>query len=167
MLLIASLVANGALLACSLMLLVLARAGVLTPPSAAGQTGQTGPLTGTPLAATGSPTAIPSPTSGAAWLQVAPASVQLGCGEGQQTQYVVLLNTGAQEVHWQVGFAGSDQVGVTVNMTEGDLRPGTSVALQIQLRRHASDQQGVITFDPGTPDAGPPASLAYTIAGCQ
>jgi hypothetical protein len=159
-LLITSLVMNGALLACSVMLLMLARAGALIPPS---PSGRTGPLT-TSLS---SPTALPSPTSGSGWLQVAPGSVQLGCGDGQQTQYAVLRNTGDQEVHWQVGIAGSDQPGVSVNPSEGDLRAGTSIPLQIQLRKHASDQQGEIHFDPDTPDAGSPASLSYTIAGCQ
>jgi hypothetical protein len=163
-LLIMSLVANGALLACVLMLIVLARAGVLTPPSASGQTG---PLAAATNSAMATPIATPSPTSESGWLQVAPATVQLGCGEGQQTQYVVLRNTGTDSVQWQVGFAGTDQVGVSVNTSGGDLRAGASIALQIQIRRHASDQQGVIRFSPDTPAAGSPASLSYTITGCQ
>jgi hypothetical protein len=110
--------------------------------------------------------ATPSPTSGSGWLQVAPTSVQLGCGEGQQTQYVVLRNTGTDAVQWQVGFAGAEQVGVVVNTSGGDLRAGASIALQIQIRKHASDQQGVIRFSPDTSDAGSPANLSYTIAGC-
>jgi hypothetical protein len=115
-----------------------------------------------------SPTATLSPTPGSGWLQVAPTSVELQCGNGQQTQFVVLRNTGSDVVHWQVTDAGgSDQVGISVNQSEGDLRAGTSMALQLQIRKHAGNQQGVVRFDPGTPDAGAPASLSYTIAGCN
>jgi hypothetical protein len=163
-LLIMSLVANGALLACVLMLLVLARAGALTPPSASGQNG---PLAAATSSAMATPMATPSPTSGSGWLQVAPTSVQLDCADGQQTQYVVLRNTGTDSVQWQVGFAGADQAGVSVNISGGELRAGTSIALQIQIRKHASDQQGVIRFSPDTSDAGSPATLDYTITGCQ
>jgi hypothetical protein len=94
--------------------------------------------------------------------------VQLGCSDGQQTQYVVLRNAGTDDVQWQVKFASqADQAAVSVSQSEGDLRAGTSMALQIQLRHHATNQQGTIRFDPGTPDAGSPASLSYTIVGCQ
>ncbi len=156
-----SLVANGAFLACSLMLLVLARAGAIAPPSPSSPSHVL-------ASATTSPTATVSPTPDSGWLQVAPTSVELQCGNGQQTQFVVLRNTGSDDVQWQIRFAsGNDQVGISVSQTGGDLRAGTSTALQLQIRRHAGNQQGVVTFDPGTPDAGAPASLSYTIAGCD
>jgi hypothetical protein len=156
-----SLVVNGILFASFVFVLLLARAGVLSPPISAGPSRS-------PAPALSSPTATTSPTPDTGWLQVAPTSMQLGCSGGQQTQYVVLRNTGTDDVQWQVQFASqADQAAVSVNQSAGDLRAGTSMALQIQIRRHATNQGGTIRFDPGTPDAGSPASLSYTIVGCQ
>jgi hypothetical protein len=152
---------NGILFASFVFALLLARAGVLSPPNSAGTSRSSAP-------ALSSPTATTSPTPDTGWLQVAPTSVQLGCADGQQTQFVVLRNTGTGDVQWRVTFASqADQAAVSVNQSEGDLKAGTSMALQIQIRRHATNQQGTIRFDPGTPNVGSPASLSYTIVGCQ
>jgi hypothetical protein len=119
-----------------------------------------------------SPTLTPSPFT--RWLQVDPTSVQLGCGEGggegQQTQVVVLANRGPQPVQWQVSLSmPTDQTGVEVSPSEGELASGASTTIQLQLHRQdqgAGQQQGVIRFVPETPEAGAPPSLTYTAVGC-
>jgi hypothetical protein len=154
-----SLVANGVLLASLLLLLLFARAGAFLPPSSAAQS----VLPASALTAT--PTSTPS-LSG--WLQVAPTSVYVGCSGTQQTQYVVLTNTGSEDLHWQVGLGVPlDPAGLQVTPPQGDLPAGTSVALQIQNQSQSAGHRGVITFDPGTPAAGMPPSLIYTTFGCD
>lgn len=115
-----------------------------------------------------SPTLSPTPVAG--WLQVDPTSVQMGCGEGQQTQVVVLDNRGPQPVQWQASLSlPTDQAGVEVSPHDGELASGASTAIQLQLHRQdqgAGQQQGVIHFVPGSPEAGLPPSLSYTIVGC-
>lgn len=156
-----SLVANGVLLASLVGLFVLAHAGAFAPPRSSGQSTPPG-------SALGSASATPSVTPVSGWLQVAPTSVQLGCDGGQQTQVVVLMNTGPEEVHWQVALdVPTDQAGVEIGPRQGDLRAGASISIQIQNRSRGSDQQGVMRFDPQTPQAGPSPSLSYTSAGCQ
>jgi hypothetical protein len=121
-----------------------------------------------------SPTLTPTTTPGAGWLQVDQTSVQLGCGQGegggQQTQVVVLANRGPQPVQWQVSLSvPTDQAGVEVSPSEGELASGASTTIQLQLHRHdqsAGQQQGVVRFVPETPEAGPPPSLTYTTVGC-
>jgi hypothetical protein len=110
-----------------------------------------------------------SPTAVVGWLQVAPTSVQLGCGQGQETQVVVLANRGPQPVQWQASLSvPTDQAGVEVSPHEGQLAAGTSAAIQVHLHNQdAGQQQGVIRFVPNTPEAGPPPSLSYTTVGCN
>lgn len=111
-----------------------------------------------------------SPTASAAgWLQIAPTSVQLGCGDGQDTQTVVLSNTGSRRVSWQAQFSGSsDQSGVSLSQQSGRLDAGSSVEIQLQNTTQSSNsQQGVIQFTSSSQDAGPPASLSYTAQGCH
>jgi hypothetical protein len=108
----------------------------------------------------------PTPVSG--WLQVAPTSVQLGCGKHQTTQVVVLVNSGPQSVSWQASLpVPADQAGVEVSPNAGELAGGASAAIQVQLHDHAAGQQGVIQFDPNNPEAGPPPSLSYTTENCD
>ena len=156
-----SLFANVVLLASVLSVVLLAHAGAFSSPSSAGQS--------TPPGSTlGSSSATPSLTPVSGWLQVAPTSVQLGCDGDQQTQVVVLTNTGPEEVHWQVVLdVPADQAGVAITPRRGDLQAGTSISVRIQNRSHGTDQQGVMRFDPQTPQAGPSPSLSYTSAGCQ
>jgi ASPM-SPD-2-Hydin domain-containing protein len=117
-----------------------------------------------------SPTLRPTTTPLARWLQVDPTSVQLGCGEGggQQTQVVVLANRGPQPVQWQVSLSvPTDQAGVAVSPSEGELASGASTTIQLQLQdQSAGQQQGVIRFVPETPEAGASPSLTYTTVGC-
>jgi hypothetical protein len=117
------------------------------------------------------PSPTPSATPVAGWLQVTPTSVQLGCGQGQQTQVVVLANLGPQPVQWQASLSvPTDQAGVEVSPHEGTLASRASAAIQLQLHRHdqgAGQQQGVIRFVPGSPGAGLPPSLSYTTVGCD
>jgi hypothetical protein len=112
-----------------------------------------------------------SPTLVAGWLQVTPTSVQLGCGQGQQTQIVVLANRGSQPVQWQASLSvPTDQAGVEISPHEGTLASRASAAIQLQLHRHdqgAGQQQGVIRFVPRSPGAGLPPSLSYTTVGCD
>jgi len=117
---------------------------------------------------------VPSPTPSATpvtgWLQVTPTSVQVSCGQDQQTQVVVLANRGPQAVQWQASLSvPTDQAGIEVSPHEGTLASGASTAIQLQLHHQdqgAGQQQGVVRFVPETPEAGPPPSLSYTIVGC-
>jgi hypothetical protein len=118
--------------------------------------------------ATPTPTAALSPTPASGWLQVAPTSVQLSCGKDQQAQVVVLANHGPQPVQWQANLSGSaDPAEVEVAPNQGDLAAGASTSIHLQMRHHASSQQGVITFDPVGPDAGSAPSLSFSTAGCH
>lgn len=154
---------NVALLIGLMGTLLLARAGAFAPPrSAAAQSVETGSPTS---AALGTPT--PSTPLSTGWLQVAPSSVQLGCGGDQQTQSVVLTNSGPHRVQWQAVFAvPTDQAGVEVGPNQGDLRPGASVVLQIHDTNPSTTQQGVVRFEPDSSAAGTPPSLTYTAPSC-
>jgi hypothetical protein len=161
-----SLGANAALLIALLVVLLLGRTGALAPGKTSAQS-----TTGLGLA---SPTvngnATPSPTSGALTngrLQVAPSSVQLGCDSGQQRQFVVLLNTGSDDIRWHADTSRSgDQAAVNVSPNDGTLRAGTSIAIQIQNQSNGDSQQGTITFNADSPSAGQPPTLAFSAAGC-
>jgi hypothetical protein len=99
--------------------------------------------------------------------------LQLSCNNGQQTQFVVLKNTGAEPVQWQAIFSEpADQVGVSVTPNQGTLNAGTSMPLQIQNQTYAhgpqgaAGQQGTIEFNPETVGAGPSPNITYTTMGC-
>jgi hypothetical protein len=169
----ASLLLNVILLLGLLSILVFGRSGLFS---------QSGAPSGSPsLISSGStasprvssPTVVSSPTAATGWLQVTPTSVQLGCSGNQQTQFVLLKNTGTEPVQWQVVFSvPADQAGVNVNPNQGTLNPGSNMPVQIQNQTHAHgpqgvpSQQGSVDFNPATPDAGPSPSLAYTTVGC-
>jgi hypothetical protein len=119
------------------------------------------------------PTSVISPTPASGWLQVAPTSVQLGCTNGQQAQFVVLKNTGTVPLQWQAIYsAPSNLLGVAVTPNQGALNPGTSEPVQIQNQTLAGGPQGVtgqtgiIEFNPEMLGAGPSATLTYTTIGC-
>jgi hypothetical protein len=157
-----SLVANGALLVALASVLLFAHAGFLSPRSPSSHS--------TPPASsvTNTASALPSSTPSSGWLGVAPSSVQLGCDGGQDTQFVVLTNTGAADVQWQVEFSVSaDQAGVTVDPMQGDLNAGTSIALQISNTFQADAQRGVLRFAPDSSAAGEAPRLAYTTSTCS
>jgi hypothetical protein len=146
--------------------LVLSHAQQFLPDSGSGQSGA-GLVQRTATATT-------SPTASAGWLLLTPSSVQLGCANGQHTQYVVLQNTGATAVRWTASFSlPTEQAGVTVNPQHGTLPAGASLPLQVQNTTHTSDQQGVssqqgeISFTPSTEEAGSPATLSYTTVACS
>src|SRR5690348_11964862 len=106
--------ANVALIAALLAVVLLARAGYFAPS----------PLAGTGISATSTMTTTPAPspsaTPAAGGLQVTPTSVQLGCDSGQQSQYVVLINSGSDSVDWQLEVSGgSDQSGVSISPRHG------------------------------------------------
>src|SRR6185312_4497502 len=146
-----SLGANVALIVALLAVVLLARGGYFSSPPQ--------PSVGASATSTAQSTPYPSPsaTSTAGWLQVGPTSVQLGCDSGQQAQFVVLMNTGAEDVQWQAVYSVSaDQAAVTISPRQGNVRAGTSMVIQIQSKRHADGQQGVIHFDPDTSAAGTP-----------
>src|SRR5258706_7464397 len=78
------------------------------------------------------PTPSPTPTTVVDWLQVDPTSVQVGCGQGQQTQVVVLANRGPQPVQWQASLSvPADQAGVAVAPHEGGRAGGARIAAQL------------------------------------
>lgn len=164
-----SLGANVVLLVGLLSVLVLGRGG-----GATGQPVPAGPGAGASTTL-GTPTASASSQPLAGWLRVTPSSVQLGCENGQQTQFVVLQNGGPSRVQWQaVLSAPSDQAGVVVDPHEGRLAAGASVSIRIENRTRdgdspggASSQQGVIRFESNAPDAGAGPSLSYTATICQ
>ena len=153
--------ANVALIAALLAVVLLARAGYFAPS----------PLAGTGISATSTMTTTPAPspsaTPAAGRLQVTPTSVQLGCDSGQQSQYVVLINSGSDSVDWQLEVSGgSDQSGVSISPRHGTLRPGTSIVIRLQNISNGNGQQGVITFNSDTQAAGSTPTLSYTTAGC-
>jgi hypothetical protein len=157
-----SLVANGVLFAALVSALLFARVGAFAPH---GASSPSAPAATSVASATN---ALASPTPGGGWLQVAPTNVRLGCNGGQDTQFVVLANTGAADVQWQVEFSVSaDQAGVAVDPMQGDLSAGTSVALQISNTFQADAQRGVLRFAPDSPAAGAAPSLSYTTSACS
>lgn len=118
-----------------------------------------------------SPTATPASVTG--WLQLMPSSVHLGCSNGQQLQFVVLINNGLAPVQWQVNVsAPGSQSALNISPNQGTLNAGTSLVLQVQNQTQADgpqgvpSQQGVIDFVVNTPEAGPPPRLGYTTVGC-
>jgi hypothetical protein len=151
------------LLIALLIVVLLARSGLLSSTGPA-LNGVTSKSRGTPTLAASSP-APTSTTAGG--LVVSPSQVQLGCHHGQQTQVVVLANTGATDISWQAEFSGAaDQAGVSLSPNHGDLHAGTSVAIQVQNQSQSGGQQGVIRFVPASATAGAPPSLSYTTMGC-
>lgn len=153
--------ANVALIAALLAVVLLARAGYFAPnPRAA---------TGTGASATTTVTTTPSPTAtpAAGWLQVTPSSVQLGCDSGQQSQYVVLANSGSDSVDWQAQLSvDPDQAGVSISPRHGTLRPGTNIAIRLQNISNGDGQQGTISFNTDAQAAGAAPTLNYTTTGC-
>ena len=164
----ASLGLNVALCVGLVAVLVLARAGAFGPTGSSGAS--SAPAGSSTTSATLSTPAPTTSLSSGGWLQVAPSSVQVGCGDNQQTQYVVLTNTGPQDVQWQAVFMGpADQAGVEVGPTHGDLHAGASVVLQIRNQNPSATQQGVIHFEPNASaaGAGTSPSLSYTAQSCN
>jgi hypothetical protein len=163
----ASLGANAVLFLGLLGLLLLSHAGFFAPAgSSPGVSGGSAPRV-----LLSSPTATSSAAALAAvgWLRVDPGSVQLSCSGDQQTQVVVLENTGPQRVQWQANVfvpGSADQASVTVDPDHGELDAGASMSLQIQYLTQGGDQQGIIRFEPTTSDAGPAPSLSYATASC-
>lgn len=111
--------------------------------------------------------ATPTPTAIFGWLQVAPTSVQFGCADHQRTQTIVLENRGPRQVHWQASFlVPANQSGVEISPGDGDIGPGESTAIQLQVTTYSAGQPDVIRFDSTDPEAGSPASLSFTTMGC-
>lgn len=159
--------ANVALLITLIGVLMLSYAGAF-PPGSANRPTAGSISTGVSASPTATLTPVPSPTQPTGWLQVAPTTAQLGCDGDQRTQYVVLRNTGSSKISWQVQFSLSrDQAGVSVNPQSGRLSADQSMSIQVQSTTLSDARQGVIQFVPMAQNAGSPASLAYTTAGCQ
>ena len=152
--------ANVALIAALLAVVLLARAGYFAPSP------QTGTGAGVSATSTASATPAPSP-SATGGLLVAPTSVRLGCDSGQQSQYVVLVNSGSDSVDWEVEVSGgSDQAGVSISPRHGTLRPGTSIVIRLQNTSQNDGRQGVLTFNSDAQTAGALPTLSYTTEGC-
>jgi hypothetical protein len=152
--------------------LLLTHAGASGLPSSSGGSQSGLGLTST----TPTPTRVASPTSGVSQLQVTPSSVQLSCFGDQSSQSVTLQNNGPETVAWQASFSPSyRQAGITLDPRQGELAPGDNQTLQIQNAtsslKGSRSVQGVVSFALTTQDggqnAGPPASLSYTAAGCH
>lgn len=172
----ASLGANAILLVGLLSFLLLGHSGFFSPGNASTSSP---PTVSTPSVTLRSPiptsspapTATPTPDTG--WLQLMPSSVHLGCNNGQQMQFVVLINNGPAPVQWQVNISvPANQAALNISPNQGTLNAGTSMPLQIQNQTHANgpqgvaNQQGVIDFVVDTPAAGAPPHLSYTALGC-
>jgi hypothetical protein len=166
----ASLAVNVLLLVVLLSVLVLDRGSFSQSNVPAGSSSSSSRVTnGSSKAAIGTPTAAPAN----GWLQVTPTNLQLTCNNGQQTQFVVLKNSGTEPVQWQVIFSEpANQVGVNVTPNQGTLNAGASMPLQIQNQTYAHGpqgvvgQQGTIELNPETVGAGPSPDITYTTVGC-
>jgi hypothetical protein len=165
----ASLGVNVALLVGLVSVLVLGHLGLLSSGGSAA-----GPPSPVPVLP--SPTTVSSPTPTSSWLQVSPSNVTLGCDNGQQTQFVVLQNTGTTPVQWKATLSLlNNQVVVDVGPNQGTLKSGTGVVLQIHNRtrdngQQGGTQQGSIQFNPvnsSTPSVGSLPSLSYTAMVCS
>ena len=178
----ASLVLNAVLLIGLLSVLVFGRSGLFSQgavPSGSPSPISSGSTAGARLsspttASNPTPTTVSSLAPSAGWLQVTPTSVHVGCNGNQQTQFVVLANTGAAPVQWQVTFSlPANQAGINVGPNQGILNPGSSMPIQIQNQTQANgpqgvpSQQGTIAFTPATPDAGSSPTVMYTTVGCK
>jgi hypothetical protein len=167
----ASLVVNVVLLVVLLSVLVLDHGGFSQRGIPVGSSSSVSRVTNaSPKAGIATPTA--APVDG--WLQVTPTTLQLSCNNGQQTQFVVLRNTGTEPVQWRVIFLiPADQVGVNVTPNQGTLNAGASMPLQIQNQtdahgpQGAAGQQGTIEFNPEVVAAGPPPNITYSTVGCS
>ncbi len=165
----ASLCANVVLLIVLLSVLVLTHGGFSPSKVPVGFSSPVSRVsTVSPRASIDTPTATP-----AGWLEVTSTNLQLACNNGQQTQFVVLKNTGSEPVPWQVLFSlPANQVGVNVTPNQGTLPAGSTTAIQIQnqTRAHGPQgvavQQGTIEFNPEVVGAGPPPTITYTTVGC-
>jgi hypothetical protein len=134
------------------------RSGIFAPSKTAGQSAT--------AVSTASAPASPAPASG--WLQVAPASVQFGCSDHQRTQIVVLANRGPRPVHWQTSLSvPADQARVAISPGDGELGAGESTAIQLQSTSQSARQQEVIRFSVTDAQAGLPASVSFTVVGCN
>jgi hypothetical protein len=154
-----------------LLLSVLCLLAVISLTSGTGIFASSGP-SGRPVSAasttspSASASASPVPTSG--WLQVAPATAQFGCADHQRTQIVVLENHGPHIVHWQATLSlPADQAGVAITPGDGELGAGESTAIQLQSTSESARQQVVIRFSVTDAQAGAPASVSVTAAGCN
>ena len=155
-----SLGANAALLIALLVLLALSRSGYFSPLSSSNPSSSP--------SASGNATPAPSPTTSSGWLHVAPTEVHVGCDNGQQTQYVVLANSGSEDIEWQAQFSvPADQAAVVVSPRQGEIRAGTSIVLRVQIRTRIGAQTGEIRFNSDTSAAGSSPTLTYTTVNCQ
>src|SRR5262249_8442637 len=96
-----------------------------------------------PGASAGGTATATSSSSSAGWLQVAPASVRLGCDDATRIQVVVLANQGPESVQWKVTLPQqSDQAEVEISPSRGRLAAGASLALRLQNRTHNVERKG-------------------------
>jgi hypothetical protein len=165
-----SLGVNVVLLVVLLGVLVLDRGGFSQSNVPAGSSSSLSRVTNS-----GSKAGIDTPTAAPVngWLQVTPTNLQLSCNNGQQTQFVVLKNTGTEQIQWQAIFSEpAAQVGVNVTPNQGTLNPGASVPLQIQNQTYShgpqgvAGQQGTIELNSETVGAGPSPDITYATVGC-
>lgn len=172
-----SLGANIVLLVGLLSLLLLGHSGFFSPGTASTSVPPTASTHTLVLSSPTPPSTSPTPTTSPApifgWLQLMPSSVHLGCDNGQQIQFVVLINNGPAPVQWQVNLSvPGNQAALNISPNQGTLNPGTSMSLQIQNQTQAhgpqgvSSQQGIIDFVVDTSNAGVPPHLSYTTVGC-
>jgi len=171
MLFFISLAANIILLLSLFALVVLGRNGLLAPGNSAAN-GNLASANATTSAHSASATAASRASSStpvnANWLEVTPSQIQLGCSNNQQTQTIMLANSGPNQLHWHAVLSRTgDRAGVSLSPDQGNLNAGASVAIQVQDRFHTNGQQGTIRFVPDTSAAGAAPSLSYSTAGCE
>jgi hypothetical protein len=166
-----SLGATGAVLIGLVGLLLLNQLGMFASRGAPGAS--------VPQRTPGTPTSTPLSTATASvlavsnWLQVTPSSVRLRCDGDQQTQVVVLANTGPQAVQWQaVVEVSADQARIAITPAQGNLAAGATVSVQLEnitqsSSQGGSDSEGVIRFVSTTATAGSPPALSYRLDNCS
>lgn len=159
-----SLFANVVLIITLISVLLFGHTGLFSRGSPSPGVSAPGTSLGTPTVTANSA----SPTTGTGWLQVTPNTVHLTCSGDQNTQKVVLANTGPRKVQWQASFPNAgDSAPISVSPNQGELHAGATVEIQIQISSSSNGSQGIISFNSGNSDAGASPTLSYIADNCN
>jgi serine/threonine protein kinase len=118
-----------------------------------------------PTSTSAPPTVTPSTPSD--WLVVSPTHVALDC-HAAQSMTVQLTNTGLDAVSWTAETSPPLQSGLAIQPVSGVLAIGAteSIMLSVTAGTSNSDQGTVLFAVVSGHQAGNPAQVSYTIAGC-
>ncbi len=102
------------------------------------------------------------------WLVLSPTLVTIAC---QSTQSVTLqlTNTGPEAVTWVAETRSSHRSNVAVTPASGSLGSGATQGITLRFNPGKSDRgQGTLLFRVvSDQEAGTPAQVRYTTAGCD